>query len=165
MCADVEVSNEGVQISPPRKSSKKQEAISSINCSDHPDLFPALCVLGSYTAGTTTLTHINHIRFKESNRIDVMIKELRKFGVRIEEDNDSVIIKGTSPIVLNSFHKISNIKDHRVLMALSVFTLGLDYNGYTVTIENVDRIDDSYPDFFRNLHCINAHFDLEEIEG
>ncbi len=135
----------------------------SINCIANPDLFPILCVMGSYLPQTTTLTNINHIRFKESNRVSEMVRLLQDFGVNIEEKENSVVINGKSQIELLSSHIFSDIKDHRVLMALLIFTLGLEFNGFTITIENVEYIEDSYPKFLQVLNYQNAKFDLEVI--
>ncbi len=135
-----------------------------INCMGIPDLFPSLCVLGSYLSGTITLTNISHIRFKESNRVDKMVKHLRNFGIQIEDADNSVKIHGNPKIVLQKSHVISDIKDHRVLMALIVFAVGIEYNNHQVTIENVEYIADSYPRFVRDLlYQIGAKFDLEEV--
>ncbi|MHA1110462.1 MAG: 3-phosphoshikimate 1-carboxyvinyltransferase [Promethearchaeota archaeon] len=136
----------------------------SIDCIGNPDLFPILCVMGCYLPGTTALTHINHIRFKESDRVAEMVRILQGFGVQIEERENSVVIQGKSQIELNSSHIFSDIHDHRVLMALIVFALGVEYNGNKITVENVEYIADSYPKFLQVLHYQNAKYDLEEIK-
>jgi len=134
-----------------------------IDCANHPDLFPVLCVLGAYTKTTTFLTNIDHIRFKESNRVDFMVDLLSQFGVQIEMIENSVHILGNSAIHLYANHNIIGVFDHRVLMALCVFALGLSYNGYHLTIENVNRIADSYPFFFDDLRNLGGKFTLEGI--
>jgi 3-phosphoshikimate 1-carboxyvinyltransferase len=135
-----------------------------INCERIPDLFPSYCVLGSYLMGTTTLTNIKHIRFKESNRVENMVRELRNFGLEIEEDIDSVKIRGNPNIILHTSHTISDIKDHRVLMALIIFAVGIEYEGHRIIIENIENIGDSYPRFVWDLNYqIGAKFDVEEV--
>jgi 3-phosphoshikimate 1-carboxyvinyltransferase len=114
--------------------------------------------------GTTTLTNIKHIRFKESNRVENMVRELRNFGLEIEEDIDSVKIRGNPNIILHTSHTISDIKDHRVLMALIIFAVGIEYEGHRIIIENIENIGDSYPRFVWDLNYqIGAKFDVEEV--
>lgn len=128
----------------------------AINCKNFPDLFPSLCILGAYLPGTTTLTQIGHIRFKESNRVEVMTKLLAELGVQIKESDNSVRIHGNPKIPLHKSHTISDILDHRVLMSLIIFAIGLEYNGHQLTIRNVEYIADSYPQFLQDLQIQNG---------
>jgi 3-phosphoshikimate 1-carboxyvinyltransferase len=137
-----------------------------INCMGIPDLFPSLCILGSFLPGTTTLTHIDHVRYKESNRVELMVTLLREFGIQIEESNSSITIYGNPNIELQKSHTLSDVQDHRILMAFMIFALGLTYNDFQLIIENVERIADSYPQFLRDLsYHIGAKFVTEKIEG
>ncbi len=136
----------------------------TINCMSIPDLFPSLCILGSYLPGITTLTNIEHIRYKESDRVELMVTQLRNFGVQIEEMRNSVIIHGNPKIALYKSHIISGIRDHRILMAFMIFAIGIEYCGHQITIENIEYIADSYPRFVKDLYYqIGAKFNLEEV--
>ena len=134
-----------------------------INCMGIPDLFPSLCVLGSYLPGTTTLTNIEHLQYKESKRVEIMINLLQEFGVYIEKMDNKVKIRGNPKIVLHKNHSLQTIKDHRILMALMIFSMGLDYNGHRVVVDNVESISDSYPGFLRDLLQLGAKFETDEI--
>ncbi|MFQ5892647.1 MAG: 3-phosphoshikimate 1-carboxyvinyltransferase, partial [Candidatus Methanofastidiosia archaeon] len=120
-----------------------------IDCSNIPDLFPILCVLGAFAKGKTLLYNASHLRYKESDRIENMASELRKFGIRTEERHDGLMVyQGNLKrnLLLNSHN------DHRICMALSVAALKSE----NVTIKNVNCVSESYPNFFDDLKRIGA---------
>jgi len=49
-----------------------------INMGNIPDLFPVLCILGTFAHGITKLYGARHLRFKESDRIHALSNELTK---------------------------------------------------------------------------------------
>ena len=58
-----------------------QDIKSDLDLSDTPDAFPILCTLAAYAKGETVLSGAAHLRFKESDRIHLMVENLRKCGV------------------------------------------------------------------------------------
>ncbi|MEM3651147.1 MAG: 3-phosphoshikimate 1-carboxyvinyltransferase, partial [Candidatus Jordarchaeaceae archaeon] len=66
----------------------------SFDCGNNPDLLPILAVLGSVAEGKTDIFNAQHVRYKESDRVSAMAKELSKMGIRIDEKIDGLTIHG-----------------------------------------------------------------------
>jgi len=81
-----------------------------------------------------------------------MIRELQKMGAIIVsiEDNNAIMIEGPQQI-----HgiKIIHEDDHRIAMALTVAAL---YARSESTIVKPEIVNDSYPDFFKDLKLLGA---------
>ncbi|MFX0073690.1 MAG: 3-phosphoshikimate 1-carboxyvinyltransferase, partial [Candidatus Hermodarchaeota archaeon] len=115
-----------------------------IDCHDIPDLFPILCVIGSAAKGKTTLYNALHLRNKESDRISIMARELKKKGVRIEEKEDNLTVFNSK---LNG-SVVDPEGDHRIAMACCIASL---YSDTPSIIKNIEIVKDSYPNFFDDL--------------
>jgi 3-phosphoshikimate 1-carboxyvinyltransferase len=112
---------------------------------NYPDLFPPLLVMACFCEGESVFTGIERIKNKESNRIDVLTKELIKMGSEFRMENDKLIILGGK--VLNGAEMLTH-NDHRVAMALIVASLGA--RGDSV-IRGVECIDKSWVDFLSDF--------------
>ncbi|MEM2281954.1 MAG: 3-phosphoshikimate 1-carboxyvinyltransferase [Candidatus Hadarchaeales archaeon] len=126
-----------------------------VDCADNPDLVPILAVLGSVADGVTRISGVPHLRFKETDRLAVLTRELSKMGARITELEDGLKITGVRELRgarLNSFG------DHRMAMAFAV--AGLVARGKTV-VEGSECIPVSYPTFVADMRLIGAN--LREI--
>jgi len=125
-----------------------------IDCTDIPDLFPILSVIGAFAEGKTVLYNASNLRLKETDRISAMARELSKMGVKVIEEDDRLTIfhidkfKGT---------KIDHNNDHRIAMACSIAALYADSISY---IQNSDIVKDSYPSFFEDLKELGAYIEL-----
>jgi 3-phosphoshikimate 1-carboxyvinyltransferase len=113
-----------------------------------PDLVPTLAVLGAASKGVMVIENAGHVRFKETDRLHAVTVELRKMGADIKEEKDRLIIKGG----MLKGAKVHGWGDHRIVMALSVAGL---VAGET-TIDTVESVSISYPDFFDDLQKIGA---------
>lgn len=114
------------------------------------DEFPILCVAGALGSGETVIMDAKELRVKESDRIAVMVQELTRMGVQIEEFPDGVRIVGKGRLqgaVCDSHG------DHRVALALSV--AGLVAKGETV-VRNTECIETSFPGFYSFLESLKA---------
>jgi len=122
------------------------------DCKDYPDLFPILCVIGLFSNGNTILYNLEHVKTKESNRVAIMIRELQKMGAIIEsiEENKAIMIKGPQQI---KGIKIIHENDHRIAMALTVAAL---FARSESTIVKPEIVNDSYPNFFKDLKLLGA---------
>ena len=113
------------------------------NLKDSPDLFPALSVLGCVVP--VKITGIEHIKYKESNRIASMASELSKLGCKVKaSENDFYAEPGS----LRKEAELYGWKDHRVVMALSVLCLSL---GIKCRINGYEHVKKSFPSFFEEL--------------
>ncbi|MFX1343913.1 MAG: 3-phosphoshikimate 1-carboxyvinyltransferase [Promethearchaeota archaeon] len=126
-----------------------------IDCSNIPDLFPILSVVGAFAKGKTVLFDSSqHLRFKESDRIAAMARELTKMGVKILEEKDRLTI----------FHcdKLKGIVidheyDHRVAMACIIAAL---YASSKSHIKNIEIVKDSYPSFLDDLQKLGVPLEI-----
>lgn len=127
----------------------------SFDCGNNPDLLPVIAVLGSFAEGKTEIFNAQHVRYKESDRISSMARELSKMGVRISEKPDGLTIFGGR---VRGAH-VDSHDDHRVFMALTIAALAAE--GET-TISGVESVDVSYPSFLNDMMSLGA--DLRWID-
>ncbi len=106
------------------------------------DEYPILAVAAALADGVTTFSGVKELRYKESDRIATMTRELRKLGVDVEERDDGMSIKGRGKL---RGARLESYGDHRVAMALAV--AGLVSEG-GVEVENSACVDISFPGFF-----------------
>jgi len=91
-----------------------------IDCKGIPDLFPILCVIGAFATSKTTLYNISTLKYKESDRIKVMMRELEKMGVKLEYDEKVLVIHHCDELI-GTF--INHEDDHRIAMAFTIAAL------------------------------------------
>ena len=130
-----------------RKSKLKGYQFDATEC---PDLFPPLVALAAYAQGTSVISGAQRLTHKESNRALTLQEEFGKMGVRIELQDDLMVIHGGGGLkgaVTHSHH------DHRIAMAITVAALGAD--GGT-EIHEAEAINKSYPDFFDDMRLLGA---------
>ncbi|HZS73620.1 MAG TPA: 3-phosphoshikimate 1-carboxyvinyltransferase, partial [Candidatus Nitrosotalea sp.] len=66
--------------------------------SNNPDLLPPMAILALKTSKPIEIYNVRHARFKETDRIAILAKELTKIGIGITEKDDGLILE--SPKVL-----------------------------------------------------------------
>ncbi len=120
-----------------------------VDLRDFPDLLPSMAVLAAYSPGRSLITGVRHARYKESDRLSVMARELRKAGVNVEELEDGLVIEGGN-VRASRFNAEG---DHRVFMALMALALGADGES---EIEGETYVSDSYPEFFEDLNKLRG---------
>ena len=124
----------------------------TIDLDNNIDLGPILFCLASYFNGATFI-NTSRLKMKESNRIDDVLTELKKFNCVNYLVFDNKIIIGK-----NNLQKPSDIlsshNDHRIAMALSV--LLTIFGG---KIDNAEAVNKSYPNFYHDL--ITLGFEVE----
>ncbi|MCP4640747.1 MAG: 3-phosphoshikimate 1-carboxyvinyltransferase, partial [bacterium] len=96
--------------------------------------------------GPTTVTHVGHIRHKETDRIAALATELRKLGATVDEWDDGLRI---TPGTLRGA-RIETYDDHRMAMSLAVVGLALP----GVVILDPGCTAKTYPDFFNDLGSV-----------
>lgn len=104
------------------------------------DEFPIIFVAAALAKGTTTIRGIRELRFKETDRIRVMVNALRLLGAQIDEWEDGVSIQGG----VLSGGSVDAKGDHRIAMALAM--AGLRATG-SIKVVGVDNIATSFPEF------------------
>lgn len=121
-----------------------------------PDLVPTVAVLAAAARGETRIRNVAHLRIKESDRITAPAQELARVGVRVEPQDDGLVVHGLGAEVL-----AANVRalspdarflahnDHRIAMSLALLSL---LPGVTLALR--DRLDDpgvvakSFPHFW-----------------
>ena len=109
------------------------------------DEIPILTIGATMASGKTIIKNAQELKYKESNRIKVMVEELSKMGANIEELEDGMIIQGGKYL---KGAKLKSYGDHRVLMALSI--AALCGQGKTV-LNDFNCVDISFPNYFKEL--------------
>jgi len=111
------------------------------------DELPAIAVLGPYTEQGIEIRNAAELRVKESDRIAVLVENLRRMGAQVEELPDGLRVAGRSAGRLHGA-EIEPHGDHRMAMAFAVAALGAE--GETV-IRDAECAGVSYPEFFSTL--------------
>ena len=124
------------------------------DATDCPDLFPPLVALASYCQGETKIKGVNRLTYKESNRSASLQQEFGKMGVKIDVNDDIMMIDGGKKV---NGAKSHSHHDHRIAMACAVAALKAE--GET-TIEEADAVKKSYPDFYEDLKQLGADVSL-----
>jgi len=117
----------------------------SLDATHCPDLFPPLVALAAHCKGTSRITGVNRLIYKESNRAEALLKEMGKMGVKIQVSGDEMIIQGQTEIQ-NAI--IDSHNDHRIAMAAVVAALP---GKVAVEINEADCISKSYPEFYSDM--------------
>lgn len=110
-----------------------------------PDLFPPLVVLAAYARGKSTFKGVYRLKHKESDRAITLQQECAKVGVTLEINGDEMIVYGNGGGKVNENIVFSSHNDHRIAMAMSLFSIGAEF---PVKISDAKAIDKSYPDFY-----------------
>ncbi|MCL2710205.1 MAG: 3-phosphoshikimate 1-carboxyvinyltransferase [Planctomycetaceae bacterium] len=112
------------------------------------DTAQTLSVVALFAEGATEIRNIEHVRFKETDRIADLATELRRFGATVEEHQDGLRI--TPPTVLTPA-TVQTYDDHR--MAMSFAIAGLRLPG--VVICDPDCTQKTFPEFFETLEKLS----------
>ncbi len=121
--------------------------------SDCPDLAPILFAISS-TVGNVTFNGTSRLKLKESDRALAMQAELKKLGISVTVNDNSVIIG--EPTLKCPNEPLSSHNDHRIAMSLAVLAT---LTG--ATIENAEAVSKSYPDFFEVLQNLNIGIKIQ----
>jgi 3-phosphoshikimate 1-carboxyvinyltransferase len=115
-----------------------------MNCSGIPDLVPALSVLALFAPEKFTLTHIRHLEFKESNRIEAIRHNIHSLGGRSEYRNGVLKIY---PAQKYTGARIKTFDDHRIAMSFAVAGTRI----HDIVIDKPTCVDKSYPQFWHDF--------------
>ena len=108
------------------------------------DEYPILSVVAAFAEGKTVMRGVRELRVKESDRIDAMARGLEACGVRIEEDEDTLIVHGMGPGAVPGGATCATHLDHRI--AMSFLILGLA-SKQPVSVDDASPITTSFPAF------------------
>ena len=112
------------------------------------DEIPAIAILACFADGETIIKDAGELKVKESNRIDVMVNNLKAMGADIEATDDGMIIRGGK---LLHGAVIDSKLDHRIAMSFAVAAMNAE--GET-EIMGSECVDISYPRFYEDMKTL-----------
>ena len=117
--------------------------------SDTPDLLPAIAILALKSEKPIEMFNVKHARYKETDRIAIISRELKKIGLNVEEKDDGMIIKKSSELIPA---ELNSENDHRLFMAFSIAGMFVG----ECTVSDPDAVKVSYPEFISDLVNVGA---------
>ena len=110
------------------------------------DELPLLAVLATFAEGKTTVRDARELRYKESDRISLLLKNLRKFnpniGITEFEDGFEIIPAEQS---FDGPVEIETGGDHRIAMSFMIASLKSKKN---IKFDDMECVETSFPGFF-----------------
>ena len=138
-----------------------QKTFNPINCpvelnSNAIDEFLIIFLLASKASGISNFRKLEELNKKESPRLELASKILKKMGVKVKLGAGSIKIFGNPKLSINKKIFINNYyKDHRIFMTSVIAALCL---GGKWIIEDMESHKSSFPSFFRILQKIGYKF-------
>jgi 3-phosphoshikimate 1-carboxyvinyltransferase len=117
--------------------------------SNTPDLLPAMAILALKSKKPIEIYNVKHARFKETDRIAILARELAKIGVIVEEKEDGLILEPTEQ---PRGADLDSADDHRLFMAFCIAGM---YVG-SCTVSDPESVDVSYPSFIDDMNKVGA---------
>jgi 3-phosphoshikimate 1-carboxyvinyltransferase len=117
------------------------------------DEIPVFGVAAAYSKGISEVSQAGELRYKESDRIASLCRELSLLGCNIEERPDGFALTGGEPL---NGGMVRAHGDHRLEMALVV--AGLAARGQT-RIQDAGLFAESYPGFLETLRLLGAEIE------
>lgn len=112
------------------------------------DELPLLGVVGAFLDEGIEIHGAEELRVKESDRIKVLVENLKNLGVEAYEFEDGFVVRKGKNIKKGL---VKTAKDHRIALSFSIFGL---LSNTSVSLEEVDSISISFPEFFNLLKRI-----------
>ncbi|MPQ93981.1 MULTISPECIES: 3-phosphoshikimate 1-carboxyvinyltransferase [unclassified Thioclava] len=108
------------------------------------DEYPVLSVVAAFAEGVTRMPGVHELRVKESDRIDAMARGLEANGIKIEEDEDTLIVHGCGPEGVPGGGTAVTHLDHRIAMSFMVLGMAAQQ---PVSVDDGSPIATSFPIF------------------
>jgi len=117
--------------------------------SDSPDLIPAIAILALKTSKPIEIFNVEHARYKETDRITMIARELTKLGIKVVEKKDGLILNYSDNLTSADLNPEN---DHRLFMAFCIAGM---YVG-NCTISDPESVEISYPNFISEMKRIGC---------
>lgn len=114
------------------------------------DELPMIAAMACFAEGETLIRDAAELKVKESNRLEVMCRNLTAMGADVTETDDGMIIRGGKQL---HGAVIDSRLDHRIAMTFAV--TGICADGET-EISGAECVNISYPDFYRDLERVSS---------
>ena len=129
--------------------------------SNVPDLAPTLIVTAAALGLEPTIEGIENLKFKETNRIDVINQNLQQFGYQLLQKSESLdvfLLQKMQNFVpqKNQQIYINTHSDHRMAMAFAPLA-----TKHTIIFDDIQCVEKSFPNFWDELQKCN--FELKSL--
>lgn len=146
MGATLKEDADGILLTPPAGGKYHGVDADMSACSDQAI---TLAALAPFADAPTTIRGIGHIRYQECNRMNAIVTELGKMGIRCEETDSTITIYPGSP----KPSLVDTYDDHRMAMGFSL--IGLRAEG--IEIDNPGCCRKTFENYFECLdECIKT---------
>jgi 3-phosphoshikimate 1-carboxyvinyltransferase len=117
----------------------------TFDLNDMPDQAQTLAVVGLFASSPVRIENVWNMRIKETDRLAALNTELTKFGAKVEEGNDYIVVHPlqTYPPAVD----VATYGDHRMAMAFALAGLRLP----NITIRDPACVAKTFPEFFEVL--------------
>jgi len=155
--ASIDIQEHSIFIGPAKDNNGMLSQLNAFefDATDCPDLFPPLVALAALCDGVTVLHGVSRLAHKESDRGLTLQTEFGKLGIRIDLNQDRMLVHGGTGI---HGAEVFSQHDHRIAMACGVAALCADG---PITITDAEAVNKSYTDFFKHLQHLGAKVDLD----
>lgn len=117
------------------------------------DEYPILSIVASFATGKTVMRGVKELRVKESDRIDAMARGLEACGVKIEEDEDTLIVHGMGAGGMPGGATAKTHLDHRIAMSFLIAGMAAQK---PVGVDDASPIVTSFPIFEGLMNGLGA---------
>ena len=138
---------------------KKKEAAQEFHYdfSDCPDLAQTVAVTCAAKGIPCTMTGLESLRIKETDRIAALRQELNKMGASLLEDKNTWELKaGRNPQTIEGL-QIHTYEDHRMAMAFAPLSALME-----MVIDEPDVVVKSYPGFWKDLDQAGVKSEIKD---
>lgn len=116
----------------------------SFNLKNAPDLAQTIVVTCLGLNISCSLTGLQTLKVKETDRLVALQNELQKLGAAVQIDNQSIVLQAQNN--LNKNISIATYNDHRMAMAFAPLSLLV-----SIEIEDAAVVSKSYPNFWKDV--------------
>ncbi|GFN40737.1 MAG: 3-phosphoshikimate 1-carboxyvinyltransferase [Marine Group I thaumarchaeote] len=142
--ADVDINGNIITVKSPEKLDGGK-----FDLSNTPDLLPPLSILALKTTNPIEIFNVKHARYKETDRIAILARELQKLGIKVEEKEDGLILHSSDE--LNGAN-LNSENDHRLFMTFCIAGM---YVGNCI-VSDAESVNVSYPNFIVDVNAIGG---------
>jgi 3-phosphoshikimate 1-carboxyvinyltransferase len=132
-------------------SSGKQTSHFTYDFTDAPDLVPAVLTSCAAKKIKASITGVEHLKHKESDRMLSLSNELKKTGAILTEKNKTYHLSFDNNMTISEKLVFETYKDHRMAMCFAPLAIVYD----KITIKDKDVVEKSYPAFWDDLKKLN----------
>jgi len=122
--------------------------------SNSPDLLPPLAILSLNSVNPIEIVNVKHARLKETDRIAIISRELKKLGIKVQEREDGLILESSENLI---GAELNSENDHRLFMAFCI--AGMFIGDCTVT--DPESVKVSYPNFVEEMNHLGANIRIQ----